>query len=115
MADTPAAVVPGPPENTDPLLPLRPRDEQHRHRGLVDFLLVRRLRSQWARAATVILTAAWAIAMGLSRVVLGHHWLTDVSFAWLLGAAWLALLITSHRLYLTIRRAGPAGAAREAG
>ena len=26
-------------------------------------------------------------------------------FGWLLGAAWLALLITAHRLFLTIRRA----------
>ena len=83
--------------------------------GTVAYLLLRRLRSQWARVATVILAAAWAIAMGLSRVFLGHHWLTDVIFAWLLGGAWLALLITCHRLYLTIRRAGPEGAAREAG
>jgi len=36
---------------------------------------------------------------------LGHHWLTDVIFAWLLGAAGLALLITVHRLSLTVRRA----------
>ena len=30
------------------------------------------------------------VGHGLSRVFLGHHWLTDVIFAWLLGAAWLA-------------------------
>jgi membrane-associated phospholipid phosphatase len=53
--------------------------------------------------------------MGLSRVFLGHHWLTDVIFAWLLGAAWLALVITSHRLFLTIRRAEPSGGVGEAG
>ena len=77
--------------------------------GMVAYLLARRLRTRWARALTVVLAVAWAVAMGLSRVFLGHHWLTDVVFAWLLGAAWLALLITAHRLFLTVRRARAAG------
>ena len=72
--------------------------------GMVAYLLARRLRTPAARAAVVIGAACWAIAMGLSRVFLGHHWLTDVMFGWLLGAAWLALLITAHRLFLTVRR-----------
>ncbi|HZA17507.1 MAG TPA: phosphatase PAP2 family protein [Pseudonocardiaceae bacterium] len=80
--------------------------------GMVAYLLLRRLRSRWARAGTVIAAIAWAFAMGLSRVFLGHHWLTDVIFAWLLGAAWLALVITSHRLFLTIRRAKSSGRVR---
>lgn len=83
--------------------------------GMVAYLLLRRLRSRWARAGTVIAAIAWAFAMGLSRVFLGHHWLTDVIFAWLLGAAWLALVITSHRLFLTIRRAKSSGRVRSAG
>jgi membrane-associated phospholipid phosphatase len=83
--------------------------------GMVAYLLVRRLRTRWARAAAVIIAFVWALAMGLSRVFLGHHWLTDVIFAWLLGAAWLALVITSHRLFLTIRRAEPSGGVGEAG
>ena len=72
--------------------------------GLVAYLLVRRLRTRPARASVVITAVVWAVAMGLSRVFLGHHWLTDVMFGWLLGAAWLALLITAHRLFLTVRR-----------
>jgi membrane-associated phospholipid phosphatase len=75
--------------------------------GMVTYLLVCRLRTRWARAAAVIAAIGWALTMGLSRVFLGHHWLTDVIFAWLLGGAWLALVITSHRLFLTIRRAEP--------
>ena len=72
--------------------------------GVVAYLLLRRLTTTWARAVTVVLAVVWAVVMGLSRVFLGHHWLTDVTFAWLLGSAWLALIITAHRLFLTIRR-----------
>jgi membrane-associated phospholipid phosphatase len=42
--------------------------------------------------------------MGLSRVYLGHHWLTDVLCAWALALAWLTIVITTHRLLLTVRR-----------
>jgi membrane-associated phospholipid phosphatase len=73
--------------------------------GMVAYLLARRLRTHWARVVSVLVAIAWAVAMGLSRVFLGHHWLTDVMFGWLVGAAWLALVITSHRLFLTVRRA----------
>lgn len=73
--------------------------------GMVAYLLARRLRTGRARGLAIGLAVAWAVGMGLSRVYLGHHWLTDVVFAWLLGSAWLALLITAHRLFLTVRRA----------
>jgi membrane-associated phospholipid phosphatase len=72
--------------------------------GVVAYLLLRRLTTTWARTLTVVLAVLWAVTMGLSRVFLGHHWLTDVAFAWLLGSAWLALIITAHRLFLTVRR-----------
>jgi membrane-associated phospholipid phosphatase len=71
--------------------------------GIVAYLIVLRLKSQRARTLTVILAALFAATMGLSRVYLGHHWLTDVLAAWSLGAAWLAMVITAHRLYLTAR------------
>ena len=72
--------------------------------GMVAYLVAIRLTSHLARALCVLAAALWATAMGLSRVFLGHHWLTDVMFAWLLGLAWLALLITAHRVYLTVGR-----------
>ncbi len=72
--------------------------------GVVAYLLVRVQRSARARALTVSLAAAFAATMGLSRVYLGHHWLTDVLVAWALGAAWSTVVVVAHRLFLTRHR-----------
>lgn len=76
--------------------------------GVVAYLLVLRHSSKRARVLTIAGAALFAVAMGLSRVFLGHHWFTDVLVAWTLGIAWLATVITIHRLFLTVRyrRAG---------
>ena len=80
--------------------------------GLVAYLVLRRLESRLARVVTVVLAAGWAVAIGLSRVFLGHHWLTDVMFGWVVGLAWLFCVITAHRLFLTVRRGGVRAEAR---
>ncbi|CAI3791355.1 phosphatase PAP2 family protein [Pseudarthrobacter sp. MM222] len=72
--------------------------------GVVAYLVILRRKSRRGRIWTAALAAAFAVTMGLSRVYLGHHWLTDVLAAWALGLAWLVLVITAHRLYLTIRK-----------
>ena len=80
--------------------------------GTIAYLLILRQTSTCARAITVTAATLFALTIGLSRVFLGHHWFTDVVAAWLLGAAWLALVIMAHRLYITVRRAPRARAAR---
>ncbi|RFA07930.1 phosphatidic acid phosphatase [Subtercola boreus] len=71
--------------------------------GVIAYLLI--LRQDRVRNRVLIISAAalFALTIGLSRVFLGHHWFTDVLAGWILGAAWLALVITAHRLYLTVR------------
>ncbi|WP_375389798.1 phosphatase PAP2 family protein [uncultured Amnibacterium sp.] len=74
--------------------------------GVLAYLLVLRQRSAGARVITVAAALVVSLVVGLTRILLGAHWFTDVLAAWLLGAAWLALVITAHRLYLTTRRRG---------
>lgn len=74
--------------------------------GIVAYLLILRQRSTHARVITITVAAVFALTIGLSRVFLGHHWFTDVVAAWVLGAAWLSLVITAHRLYLSNRQRG---------
>lgn len=71
--------------------------------GVIAYLVASEQRRWSARAVTITVAAMFALAMGLSRMVLGHHWLTDVLVAWTLGLAWLSSIIVSHRLYLTVR------------
>jgi membrane-associated phospholipid phosphatase len=72
--------------------------------GVIVYLLLLRQSSRVARVTTITVGVLFVLSVGASRVYLGHHWFTDVLAAWALGAAWLAIVITAHRLYLTTRR-----------
>lgn len=73
--------------------------------GVLVYLALLHLDSVRTRALVVVAGAVFVVAMGLSRVFLGHHWLTDVMVGWTLGLAWLSVVVTAHRLFLTVRRA----------
>ena len=77
--------------------------------GIVVYLVCLEFRKTSTRAWVVAAGALFIIAMGLSRVFLGHHWLTDVMAAWLIGAAWVAVVILAHRLFHHFRRREHAG------
>ncbi|BDZ47844.1 hypothetical protein GCM10025867_00850 [Frondihabitans sucicola] len=73
--------------------------------GTLAYLLVLGRRKQLPQAAIIAAGAGTAAAVGLSRVLLGAHWFTDVLVGWTTGTGWLGLVVTSHRLYLTSKRA----------
>lgn len=68
--------------------------------GMLAYLTCWLTQRVWVRIAAVTAAATWSIAMGLSRVYLGHHWLSDVVFGWLAGLCWLSMLIIAHQLVL---------------
>lgn len=45
-----------------------------------------------ARLAFALVALAWAFLVGMSRLYLGVHWVSDVVGSWLLAAAWVSAL-----------------------
>jgi membrane-associated phospholipid phosphatase len=79
--------------------------------GVLVYIMCLQFQMLWARITAITAGAMFIIAMGLSRVFLGHHWMTDVMAGWFLGLAWVCMVILAHRLFHLIRKrehAGPA-------
>lgn len=71
--------------------------------GIITYLVALRRTSDRARVAIGLGALSYVVVIGFTRVYLGHHWFTDVLAGFVLGVAWLALVITAHRFYLTAR------------
>jgi membrane-associated phospholipid phosphatase len=77
--------------------------------GLLAYLALLGTSRAWLRRLAVVTAVLFVLAMGLSRVYLGHHWLTDVVAGWLLGLGWLATVVTGHRVRVALGRNGADG------
>lgn len=75
--------------------------------GVLTYLVLVRVQSLAIRRATLVFGVAFVLTMGLSRVYLGHHWLSDVVAAWSIGLGWVAVVITAHRVMIIAGRAAP--------
>jgi membrane-associated phospholipid phosphatase len=62
--------------------------------GIISAVVVLVVRGAADRAVVVSIAALAVVAIGLSRLYLGVHWLTDVLDGWLVGGTWLALCVT---------------------
>lgn len=69
--------------------------------GALAYLLALQQKKNAPQVAIIGGATGAALTVGLSRVLLGAHWFTDVAVGWTTGAGWLSLLITGHRLYLS--------------
>ena len=67
------------------------------------YLVPIHVRSRTGHVVTVSLLVLYALAMGMSRVFLGHHWFTDVVAGFVAGTAWAIVVILAHRLLLRIQ------------
>jgi membrane-associated phospholipid phosphatase len=99
-----------PPYETSPSFPSGHTLNATTITGIVAYLLMLRQKGYATQALTATAAVATAGTVGLSRVLLGAHWFSDVVMGWVSGIGWLSLVITSHRLHLTIQRRGTADA-----
>ena len=65
--------------------------------GMVGYLVWQGQPRRPVAIATFGILPVLLFSSGLSRVYVGAHWTTDVLGGWLLGGAWLVLLVAAYR------------------
>jgi undecaprenyl-diphosphatase len=66
--------------------------------GLLFFLVYVLFKRSWWRTAVLTALAVLIGLIGVSRIHLGHHWVSDVLGGYALGTAYLLLLVEAYRL-----------------
>ncbi len=65
--------------------------------GFLLFLSYTLLKHSWWRTLLLIILGSMVALIGLSRIYVGQHWVSDVAAAYLLGSVWLSLTIFVYR------------------
>lgn len=71
--------------------------------GTVGYLIWREYPRPHVAVVTFGISLLLILSSGLSRVYVGEHWATDVLGGWCFGGAWLIILVTAHRWWLSRR------------
>jgi undecaprenyl-diphosphatase len=66
--------------------------------GLLAYLLVPKTRSGFRKAVIIVLAVLAILLIGVSRVFMGDHYLSDVLAGYALGIAWSGLVYTAVEL-----------------
>ena len=67
--------------------------------------VVARLRGRWRlRSATIAALLSSVVAVGLSRVYLGVHWISDIAAGYVAGMVWLVVATVTFEAFWRIRR-----------
>lgn len=64
--------------------------------GFLIFIVASNFRPSWRRTVVLVILAIPLALVGLSRVYLGEHWVTDVVGGYLIGALFLVLLCYAY-------------------
>lgn len=79
--------------------------------GLLAYLVWQLTANRWARTFAIIFAVGSTLAVGISRLYLGVHWLTDVLGGYAAGVAWLVFSVALVR-FLEARHVHRTGARR---
>jgi undecaprenyl-diphosphatase len=77
----------------DPSFPSGHATESMASAVILVVLAARLLPRRWPVVAIGLIAALWTLSMGVSRLIVGAHWLSDVLAGWAFGLGWPLLAI----------------------